>query len=119
MAEQDVTDVDAYIASFPEGRRAVLERLRALIRSAAPLADETISYRMPTYTQGGAPLVFFAGWKEHVALYAVPVFEGGLEASVAPFRAAKDTVRFPVASPLPEELVTAIVTEIVARRTAS
>lgn len=120
MAEPDAETlgetVDAYLGGFPPETADVLRRLRAIIREEAPHAVESISYHMPTYTQGARPLVFFAGWKTHVALYAVPRFDGSLEAELAPFRAAKDTVKFSLARPLPEELVERVVRRLVELR---
>jgi uncharacterized protein YdhG (YjbR/CyaY superfamily) len=40
-----------------------------VIGKAIPVADETISYGMPAYTLGGRVVVYFAGWKQHTALY--------------------------------------------------
>jgi uncharacterized protein YdhG (YjbR/CyaY superfamily) len=116
MTEPDVETVDAYIAGFPPATAEVLRQLRSIVREEAPRAVESISYHMPTYTQGARPLVFFAGWKTHVALYAVPRFEGGLESELERYRAAKDTVKFSLAQPLPAELVARVVREIVVLR---
>jgi uncharacterized protein YdhG (YjbR/CyaY superfamily) len=119
MREQRFETVDAYIASFPSDVQVVLENLRAVVRGAVPRAEETVSYDMPTYSAGGTILVFFAGWKSHVALYAVPGFgelDPELEAEVAPLRAAKDTVKFSLAKPVPYELARRIVEAIVAER---
>lgn len=119
MAEQQFASVDEYIASFPPETAAVLERLRALVREAAPDAAESISYHMPTYSLGGTHLVFFAGWKTHVALYAVPRFDGPLDVEVAPYRAAKDTLKFSLRTPLPEAVVAHVLTELAALRRAT
>lgn len=116
MAQQQFETIDDYIASFPHDVQVVLEGLRCEIRAAAPNADESVSYHMPTFSVGGAHLVFFAAWKTHVALYAIPPLDDELEAQVAPFRAAKDTVKFPLRKPVPYNLVGQIVTELAARR---
>jgi hypothetical protein len=54
--------IDAYIASFPPEVQAILEKIRSTIRSAAPAAQETISYNIPAFTQNGT-LVYFAAFK--------------------------------------------------------
>ncbi len=114
MGPQQFDSVDAYVASFATDVREVLESMRCTVLGAAPEAAESISYHMPTYSLGDRPLVFFAGWKTHVALYAVPHFDDeALETEVAPFRAAKDTVKFPLRKPVPYELVGRIVSELV------
>ena len=57
------SSIDAYIATFPQEIQAILEALRATIRTAAPDAEEKISYQMPTFAQKGN-LVYFAALKE-------------------------------------------------------
>ena len=101
-------EVDKYIAAAPAKARPMLERLRELIKEAAPEAEERISYKMPFYEYHGR-LVYFAGYANHVGLYAA-LPEGGLYAGeLKPYMAAKTTIRFPLGKPLPEELVTKLV----------
>ncbi|GAA2250525.1 hypothetical protein GCM10009851_40080 [Herbiconiux moechotypicola] len=116
MGEQQYASVDAYIASFPHDVQTVLEGLRCAVMSAVPDAVESVSYHMPTFTFEGRHLLFVAAWKTHVALYAVPGFEGELEAEVAPYRSAKDTVKFPLRKAVPYELVAAIAARIAEQR---
>ncbi len=104
------TGVEAYMASLPDDRRAVLEALRATIRAAAPGAAETIAYGMPAFTVHGRFLVSYAAFKRHFSLF--PASGAVMEAlgeEVAPFFAGKGTLRFTAADPLPADLVTRIV----------
>src|SRR5262245_19270298 len=55
--------IDAYIAAFPPHVQAILEQIRMTIREAAPDAEETISYQMPTFMLHGQYLVYFAAYK--------------------------------------------------------
>ena len=100
--------VDDYIASYPEETRAQLARVRTAIRTAVPDAREKISYGMATFTLEGRPLLYFAGWKNHVGLYPVPTGDAAFEEAIRPFRRAKDTVRFPITKPVPLDLVATI-----------
>jgi uncharacterized protein YdhG (YjbR/CyaY superfamily) len=110
-----MTPVDEYIAGFPPEVQSVLNQLRATIQAAAPRAQETISYQMPTFTLDGRSLVHFAGWKRHVSVYPVP--DGGEEfaRAIAPYRSGRSTVRFDLGKPIPYDLVTAIVRLLLAR----
>lgn len=56
--------VDEYLHELPEAQRDMLEKLREAIKTAAPEAEEVISYRIPTYKYHG-PLVHFAAFKNH------------------------------------------------------
>ena len=41
--------IDSYIAPFPPKARAVLKKVRAVVRKAAPRAEEKISYGIPAF----------------------------------------------------------------------
>jgi uncharacterized protein YdhG (YjbR/CyaY superfamily) len=100
--------VDAYIASFPEDVQARLHEVRALIRAAAPDAGEAISYGMPVFTLVGY-LIYYAGYKQHIGLYPITPAIEALGDAIAPYRAAKATLRFAHSQPLPRALITRIV----------
>jgi len=102
--------VDGYIAKLPADVRAVLEKLRAQIRAAAPGATETISYQMPTFRYRGRALVGFAAFKGHCSLFpysAALLDELGVD--IGPARTSKGTLRFTAERPLPAALVKRIV----------
>ncbi len=100
-----VTAVDAYLQSFPEATRVILENVRQAIHRAAPGAVETMSYGIPTFYYNGKRLVFLAGWKRHIALYPLPAGDSAFQQDIAPYKKAKSTARFPLNKPIPYELV--------------
>jgi uncharacterized protein YdhG (YjbR/CyaY superfamily) len=59
MEGKGYTSIDEYIRSFPKEIQSKLQALRALMRKAAPEAEEKISYQMPTFFLNGN-LVHFA-----------------------------------------------------------
>ena len=97
--------VDAYIAQFPPDVQRRLEELRRVILDRLPGGEQTIRYGMPAVMVGKRYGLHFAGWKRHVALYPVPIFEQPLESRVSPYRSGKDTVRFPHSQEVPYDLV--------------
>jgi uncharacterized protein YdhG (YjbR/CyaY superfamily) len=106
MANTDFKSVDEYIGTKPEAVRAVLERVRGVIRKAVPDAAEVISYQIPAYKLHGGPVLFFAGWTEHYSLY--PATEALVEAfkdELAPYELSKGTIRFPLSRPVPVKLI--------------
>lgn len=87
-----------------------LRTVRSVISKAIPAAEETISYGMPAYKLHGKVVVFFAGWKEHFALYPAgadltPAFGSEL----VRYKMSKGTIRFPLNEPVPEDLIDRIV----------
>jgi uncharacterized protein YdhG (YjbR/CyaY superfamily) len=97
--------VDAYVASFPPETAATLEGVRSAIRRAAPAAQEGISYGIPAFARDGRFFVWFAGWKRHVSVYPIPSADAGLTADLAPYLAARGTLRFPLDRPMPLALI--------------
>ena len=91
-------DVDAYIAAAPKAAQPLLRQVRQVIRTAAPEAEERISYRMPYYHYHGR-LVYFAAHTNHVGLYALS--QTYRAAGLQRYVAAKGTLQFPYDEPLP------------------
>jgi uncharacterized protein YdhG (YjbR/CyaY superfamily) len=101
--------VDEYIASFPENIRVLLNMMRETIRLAAPDAEETIAYGMPAYKAYKKPLVYFAGFINHIGFYASPSGHSEFAKELSKYKQGKGSVQFPLDEPLPLELVSRIV----------
>ncbi len=101
-------DIDAYIAGFPPEVQAVLQRIRATVRAAAPDAQEKISYRIPAFFQGGV-LVYFAAFKQHIGLFPPVQGDARLERAVAKYAGEKGNLRFLLDAPMPYALIERIV----------
>jgi len=108
--------VDAYISSCPPEVQANLQAVRETIRSAAPGAEETISYDMPALRVGGKFAVSYAAWKDHISIYPIPAAEGELATELEPYVAGKGTLRFPLGKPIPYDLIARVVRLLVAQR---
>jgi uncharacterized protein YdhG (YjbR/CyaY superfamily) len=101
--------IDEYIADFPDDVREILEKIRMTIKKAAPDAEETISYKMPTFNLKGHYLVYFAAYKKHIGFY--PALSGIAEfkEDLSVYQAGKGTLQFPLDKPIPFGLITRIV----------
>ena len=110
--------IDEYLARVSPEKRAALEKLRNDIRSAAPEAEECISYQMPAFRLHGRMLVSFAAATNHCAFYpgALPVrFLGD---ALEGYDTSKGTIRFNPDRPLPATLVRKLVRARIAERAA-
>jgi uncharacterized protein YdhG (YjbR/CyaY superfamily) len=96
--------IDEYIAGFPPDVQAILQKIRLTIREAAPDAEETISYQMPTFTLKGN-LVHFAAFKEHIGFYPTPTGIEKFQKELSAYKGAKGSVRFPLDQPIPYGLI--------------
>jgi uncharacterized protein YdhG (YjbR/CyaY superfamily) len=108
--------IDEYISTCPADVQPVLQQVRRTIRNAVPTAGETISYGMPTITFNGRDLVSFAAWKHHIGLYPLPAVDDAFAQELAPYRAARSTVRFRLGQPLPHDIIARLVALHVTQR---
>jgi uncharacterized protein YdhG (YjbR/CyaY superfamily) len=100
--------VDEYIALHPPSIKAGLNLLRKTIKTAAPGAEETISYQMPAYRLKGM-LAFFSATEKHYGFYptASPII--AFREKLKSYETSKGTVRFPLDKPIPVKLIAEIV----------
>ena len=100
--------IDKYIAIFPEDVQAILEKIRVTIQKAAPDAEETINYGIPTFILKGN-LVHFAGYKSHIGFYPTPSGIEKFKKELSIYEGAKGSVQFPLDKPIPYALIEKIV----------
>jgi uncharacterized protein YdhG (YjbR/CyaY superfamily) len=113
-------NVDEYMATLPEDRRAVMQWLRATIRGAAPDAVEVITYGMPGFKSHGTFLVSYDAYKKHYSLF--PASEAVIEAcgeELTPFLSGRGTISFKPDKPLSTEVLARIVKVRVAENAAA
>ena len=102
-------DVDSYLAALPTEMKAALSHLRKTIRSAAPGAEEVISYQIPTFKFHGS-LVSFGAAKNHCSFFVMsPAVMEAHQDDLKPYDTSKGTIRFPASKPLPAALVRKLV----------
>ena len=97
-------NIDDYIAAFPPEIQAILEKIRATIRKAAPDAVETISYQIPTFVLCGN-LVHFAAFKNHIGLYPPVRSDEKLRNEASVYANEKGNLRFPLEGRIPYALI--------------
>ena len=102
-------NIDDYIAGFPRDIQAILEKIRMTIRKAAPAAEETISYQIPSFTLKGRYLIYFAAFKKHIGLYPAPKGIEEFKEALSLYQTGKGTMRFPLDKPIPFNLISRIV----------
>lgn len=100
--------IDEYILQFPPETQEILNKIRSVIKEAAPEAEEKISYQMPTFYLHGN-LVHFAALKNHIGFYPTPSGIDAFKEELSGYKGAKGSVQFPFEKPIPYELIRKIV----------
>lgn len=111
--------VQAYFASLPKDQRSPLQKLRETIATAAPDAEEGITYSMPGFLLGGKGFVAYAAFKDHYSFFpmstrAIDAHRDELGSRVT----GKGTISFEYGRPLPTALVKKVVKTRLAEATA-
>jgi len=109
-AEEGKAEVEAYLARVSEPARTTLQKMRAMIRAAAPKdATEAISYGIPSFQFNGG-LVWYAAFKKHCSFFPMDhSLEEEFAEELKKYKTSKGTLQFPVDEPLSKKLVTRIV----------
>ena len=105
-AKKKPKTIDEYLAIVKPDHRKTLQKLRQTIQTAAPKAEECISYGIPAFRLNRRLLVFFGAWANHCAFYP------GSAATLKKFRnelrnfqTSKGRLRFSPDKPMPVALV--------------
>jgi len=108
MQKIQARNIDEYISAFPTEVQELLHQVRDAVRKAAPKAQETISYFMPTFKLNGT-LVHFAGYKNHIGFYPGPSGIDAFRNELSKYKTSKGAVQLPLDQPLPLPLISKIV----------
>jgi len=102
--------IRAYFAALPPLARRRMSEMRRLIRSVAPGATETFSYRIPGFRLDGKVFVYYAAFKEHSSLYPMGAgIRRSHAAALKGYKVSTGTIQFPLERPLPVALVKRLV----------
>jgi uncharacterized protein YdhG (YjbR/CyaY superfamily) len=98
--------IDDYIAEQAEEVRPILEKVREVIREAAPNAKEKISWKMPTFWQG-ENLVHFCAQTKHLGIYpgVIENLSDELRQRLDGYKTTKGAIQFPYNKPIDYELI--------------
>lgn len=109
------TTVDAYLKVVSPDQRKALQKLRQDIHSAAPGAEECISYGMPAFRWKGKFLVGFGAAKTHCAFYPGSIVREFAD-ELSSYHIAKGTIRFQSDKPVPKALVKKLIKARIAQQ---
>jgi uncharacterized protein YdhG (YjbR/CyaY superfamily) len=99
-------EIDQYLGTLDEPKRATLAQLRDTIVAIVPDAEQCISYGMPAFKLRGKTIAGFAAFKRHLSYLphsgsVIPRLAEETEG----YTKTKGSLHFPVDKPLPKRLV--------------
>ena len=99
-------EIDTYLDTLDEPKRATLAKLRETIIAIVPDAEQCISYGMPAFKLQGKTIAGFAAFKNHLSYlphsgHVIP----RLADETRGYTQTKGSLHFPLDEALPEELV--------------
>lgn len=100
--------IDEYIDSFPKDVQKKLKEIRRLVKKQSPLAQEKISYQMPTFVLNGN-LLHFAAYSKHIGFYPTPSGIKAFSKELSKYKNSKGAVQFPITEELPIKLIKKII----------
>ncbi len=98
------TNVDSYIRQYTGDKKEILEKIRDVIKKAAPDATEKISWQMPTYHQK-QNLIHFAMFKNHVGIFPSPEAIEEFAGDLTEYKTSKGGIQLPLDKPIPYDLI--------------
>lgn len=108
-AKPKINSVAEYEKSVPDLAYSAWRQLRQAVLTAAPEADELISYQMPALRQNGM-VIYYSATSTHVAVsFPSPKIFMDMKKELAPFEVGKTSIKFPLDKPLPIPLIKKIV----------
>ena len=99
-------EIDEYLSTLDEPKRATLTHLRDTIAAIVPDAEQCISYGMPAFKLRGETIAGFAAFKSHLSYlpHSGSVIRR-LATETEGYSSTKGSLHVPVDQPLPKELV--------------
>ena len=104
-------EIDQYLDTLEEPKRATLGRLRQTILDIVPEAEQGISYGVPAFKVRGKTIAGFAAFKNHLSYlpHSGSVFPQ-LKDELKGYSISSGALRFSIDEPLPAPLVEKLIT---------
>jgi uncharacterized protein YdhG (YjbR/CyaY superfamily) len=103
-------EVTKYLARYSGATLASLHKMRKIIKTIVPEAEEATAYGILVFKHEGRGLVGIGGFEDHCGFYLMSVAVAkSFKKELAEYDTSTATVRFPIGKTLPQKLVEKIV----------
>ena len=104
MAAKKPETINGYLKNYPGDVRKKMQQIRLIMAKVLPDAKQGIKYAIPTFTLNSRHFSF-AAYKHHIGVYPIPNTDATTKKRLAPYKAEKSTLQFPLNKPLPLALI--------------
>ena len=104
MASKRPTTIDEYIRAAPPDGQPHLRKMRKLLKSVAPHAEEAIKWGTPFFVEPRF-LFAFAAHKAHLSFAPSHATLNAFRAELTGHETTKELLKVPYRQPLPESLI--------------
>lgn len=101
---EKAVSIEAFISQYPPAVQKIMQQVRKTILQAAPMAEECISYGIPSFKYHGN-LVHFSAYDKHIGFYPGAAGIENFKEEIAKYKWAKGSVQFPLDKPIPYGLI--------------
>jgi uncharacterized protein YdhG (YjbR/CyaY superfamily) len=109
MAKTKPATVNEYIKAAPREAQKHLREIRALLKSVAPRATETLKWGSPVFEERRI-LFSYSAHKAHLSFTPTGPALAPFKKEIEKLKTAKDSIQFPYDQPLPKALIRKIAT---------
>ncbi len=100
-----VKSVEAYLMGLDKPQIEIAKQVQKLVLGKYPDAIEGIAYGMPAYKLSGKPLIYFALYKSHLGIYALPHAHAEFKQKLVKYKQGKGSVQFPLDQTIPFDII--------------
>ena len=100
-----MAEIDDHLKKVSSPQKEELERIRKIVKSCVPNAEEVVSYGMPGFKYKDKYLITFAAFKNHMSLFPTSEPVEALKEKLTKFDITKGTIKFSVDNQIPEDII--------------
>ena len=104
MQKLKPTTVDEYINAAAKKAQEKLREIRAILKTVAPNATETLKWGNPVFEENRI-LFAYAAFKSHMNFMPTPSALEPFKKELSDYKTGKGTIQFPYDKPLPKTLI--------------
>jgi len=97
--------IDEYLKSLDYNTRLEFERIRKVIKTTVPEAEELIDYGIPSFKYKGKYLIGYYAYKSHLSLFPTSLPIERMKNKLSDFKLSKGTIQFSLKNSISDSIV--------------